>query len=226
MQIAILLYEGLTALDAVGPYEVLSRLPETSLRFVARQSGLKRTDTAGALALNADYSLEDVPHPDILVIPGGMAGTFAAAKDQLVLSWIQAAHATSQWTTSVCSGALLLGAAGLLKGLTATTHWAAQAALEQYGATYLPERFIQHGKLITAAGVSAGIDMAFYLAAQIAGPEMARAIQLEIEYDPQPPFDAGSLQKASQTTIDLTRQLLQQQAAQEQARMAQRAHKS
>ena len=213
MQIAILLYEGFTALDAVGPYEVLSRLPQAAVHFVARDVGPKRTDT-GSLALYADDTLTSIPHPDILVIPGGTAGTYAAAKDQHLLEWIQIAHASSQWTTSVCTGALLLGAAGILKGLTATTHWAAQATLESYGATYLPERFVRNGKIITAAGVSAGIDMALYLAGEIAGKPMAQAIQLGLEYDPHPPFDSGSLQKASAATGNLALQLLLKQPAQ------------
>ncbi len=220
MQIAILLYEGLTALDAIGPYEVFSRLPDATVHFVARDVGPKRTD-AGSLALLADYTLVTLPHPHILVIPGGLFGTCAAMKDQQLLAWIQSAYTSSQWTTSVCTGALLLGAAGILKGRTATTHWAAQATLEHYGATYLPERFVQHGKIITAAGVSAGIDMALHLAGEIAGRETAQAIQLGLEYDPQPTFDAGSLQKASAATVSLARQFLRKQAAQERARPVQ-----
>jgi len=219
MQIAILLYEGFTALDAVGPYDVLNRLPGATVRFVAEQIGPKRSDM-GSLALNADSTLASLPHPDILLIPGGGLGAFAAAKEQVLINWVQEAHTLSQWTTSVCSGALLLGATGILKGLTATTHWAAQAALEQYGAMYRSSRFIQQGKIITAAGVSAGIDMALYLAGEIAGCETAQAIQLEIEYDPHPPFDSGSLQKASAETVSLARQMLQEQMAQERARSA------
>ncbi len=205
MQIAILLYEGFTALDAVGPYEVLSRLPQATVHFVASSVGPKRADT-GSLALYADDTLTSIPHPDILVIPGGSAGTFAAAQDEHLLEWIQVVHASSQWTTSVCTGALLLGAAGILRGLTATTHWAARIPLESYGATYLPERFVRNGKIITAAGVSAGLDMALYLAGEIAGKPVAEAIQLVLEYDPHPPFDSGSLQKASAATISLVQQ--------------------
>ena len=217
MQIAILLYEGFTALDAIGPYDVLNRLPGATVCFVAEQVGPKRSDM-GSLALNADATLASLPHPDILLIPGGGLGAFAAAKEQVLINWVQEAHTYSQWTTSVCSGALLLGATGILKGLTATTHWAAQAALEQYGARYRSSRFIQQGKIITAAGVSAGIDMALYLAGEIASREIAQAIQLEIEYDPHPPFDSGSLQKASAATVSLARQLLQEQMAQERVR--------
>jgi putative intracellular protease/amidase len=207
MQIAILLYEGFTALDAVGPYEVLSRLPQATVHFVGSSVGPKRADT-GSLALYADNTLTDIPHPDIVVLPGGTSGTLAAAQDERLLEWIQVAHASSQWTTSVCTGALLLGAAGILKGLTATTHWAARAQLEAYGATYLPERFVRNGKIITAAGVSAGLDMALYLAGEIAGKPVAEAIQLGLEYDPHPPFDSGSLQKASAATLSLVQQLV------------------
>jgi putative intracellular protease/amidase len=207
MQIAILLYEGFTALDAVGPYEVLSRLPQATVHFVGSSVGPKRADT-GSLALYADNTLSSVPHPDILVIPGGGAGTFAAAQDEHLRAWVQTVHASSQWTTSVCTGALLLGAAGILKGLTATTHWAARAPLEAYGATYVPERFVRNGKIITAAGVSAGIDMALYLVGEIAGKPIAEAIQLGLEYDPHPPFDSGSPQKASATTLNLVQQVL------------------
>ncbi len=207
MQIAILLYEGFTALDAVGPYEVLSRLPQATVHFVGSSVGPKRADM-GSLALYVDDTLTSVPHPDILVIPGGTAGTFAAAQDEHLLEWVQIVHASSQWTTSVCTGALLLGAAGILKGLTATTHWAAQAQLEAYGATYLPERFVRNGKVITAAGVSAGLDMALYLAGEIAGRSIAEAIQLGLEYDPHPPFDSGSPQKASEATLNLVQQVL------------------
>ena len=213
MQIAILLYEGFTALDAVGPYEVLSRLPEATVHFVARDAGLKRTDT-GSLALYADEPLTGIPHPDILVIPGGTAGTYAAANDQYVLEWIQTAHASSQWTTSVCTGALLLGAAGILRGLNATTHWAGRASIEGYGATYLPERFVRNGKIITAAGVSAGLDMALYLVGEIAGKPTAQAIQLALEYDPHPPFDSGSLQKAEASVRNLALQMLLKQTGQ------------
>jgi len=211
MQIAILLYEGFTALDAVGPYEVLSRLPQATVHFVARDAGPQRTDT-GSLALYAYDALTAIPHPEILVIPGGAAGTYAAAKDQHVLDWLQTAHTSSRWTTSVCTGAVLLGAAGILRGLTATTHWAAQASLESFGATYLPERFVRNGKIITAAGVSAGLDMALYLAGEIAGKPVAQAIQLALEYDPHPPFESGSLQKAEASTRNLALQLLLKQS--------------
>jgi putative intracellular protease/amidase len=196
MDIAILLYEGLTALDAIGPYEVLSLLPGAEIRFVAKEAGPKRTDNR-FLALTADYTFADVTQPDIIVVPGSSTSTLAPMADGATLDWLRAAHEATQWTTSVCSGALILGAAGLLKGKRATTHWVALKYLAKFGAEAVSERVVEQGKIITAAGVSAGIDMALYLAGKIAGAETAQAIQLMIEYDPQPPFDTGSIEKAS-----------------------------
>lgn len=195
MNIAILLYEGLTALDAIGPYEVLSLLPDARVQFVAAEVGPKRTDN-GFLALTADYSLMDVSEPDVIVVPGSSTSTLAPMADRETLEWLRAAHEKTLWTTSVCSGALILAAAGLLKGRKATTHWMALKYLAKFGAEAVPERIVEQDRIITAAGVSAGIDMALYLAAKIAGVETAQAIQLMIEYDPQPPFSAGSLAKA------------------------------
>ncbi|HEX8493353.1 MAG TPA: DJ-1/PfpI family protein [Pyrinomonadaceae bacterium] len=195
MNIAILLYEGLTALDAIGPYEVLSLLPGAKIQFVARETGPKRTDN-GFLALSADYSFADAAAPDIVVVPGSSTSTLAPMADRETLDWLRLVHETTEWTTSVCSGALILGAAGLLKGKRATTHWVALKYLKQFGAEAVTERIVEEGKIITAAGVSAGIDMALYLAAKVAGEETAQAIQLMIEYDPQPPFDTGSIDKA------------------------------
>lgn len=199
LEIAILLYEGMTALDAIGPYEVLSRLPKTTIKLVAKEKGLIHTDTR-YLALNAMSVLSDVTTPDVILLPGGSAGTMKIAQEQSVLDWIRVAHTNSQWTTAVCTGTFLLGEAGLLAGIEATTHWASTSDLAKYNATYKPARFVQSGKIITAAGVSAGIDMALYLASKISGDEIAAAIQLAIEYAPEPPFDSGSIQKASQKT--------------------------
>ena len=194
MEIAILLFDRITALDAIGPYEVLRSAPGTTVRFVGRERGEKRTD-AGSLALVADYALEDVTAPDIVVIPGG-PGQIALMDDKDVLNWIRKVHVTSRWTTSVCTGSLVLAAAGLLKDAPATTHWLAMDYLRELGAYPTSERVVVHGKIITAAGVSAGIDMALRLVATEFGETVAQAIQLGIEYDPQPPFDAGSPQKA------------------------------
>jgi transcriptional regulator GlxA family with amidase domain len=203
MRIALLVFDRLTALDAVGPYEVLSRLPGADLRLVGKQVGVKRTDT-GALGLEADLALADLPDPDVVLVPGG-AGSRPLMSDAEVLDWVRAAHETSTWTTSVCTGALVLGAAGLLQGKRATTHWAYLDRLRELGAEPVSERVVEDGKVITAAGVSAGIDMALGLAARIAGEDVAHAIQLGIEYDPQPPFDSGSPAKAHPRVIELVR---------------------
>ena len=203
MRIALLLFDRLTALDAVGPYEVLSRLPGADLRLVAKEVGVKRTDT-GALGLEADLALSELTDPDVVVVPGG-AGSRPLMSDAEVLDWVRSAHETSTWTTSVCTGSLVLGAAGLLAGKRATTHWAYLDRLRELGADPVSERVVEDGKVITAAGVSAGIDMALGLAARIAGEQVAHAIQLGIEYDPQPPFDSGSPAKAHPNVIDLVR---------------------
>jgi putative intracellular protease/amidase len=203
MDIAILIYPRFTALDAVGPYEVLSRLPDARVRFVAEEVGPKRTDT-GQLALQADATLDELAHPDIVLVPGG-PGQAALMEDGPVHEWLRAAHETSSWTTSVCTGSLILAAAGLLTGVGATSHWLALEELGSLGAEPTPERVVFEGKIVTAAGVSAGIDMALALAARVAGEDVAQAIQLGIEYDPQPPFDAGSPQKAPARIVDAVR---------------------
>jgi putative intracellular protease/amidase len=204
MDIVIPLYDRFTALDAVGPYEVLSRLPGATVHFLgADGAGPKKTET-GMLTILTERELEDLPHPEVIVVPGGF-GTRVLMKDERVLQWIRAAHATSQWTTSVCTGSLLLGAAGILDGLKATTHWLELESLRELGAEPCEERVVAQGKVITAAGVSSGIDMALTLAAEIAGPEWAQGIQLGIEYDPQPPFDAGSTSKAPPEIVELVR---------------------
>jgi transcriptional regulator GlxA family with amidase domain len=203
MDIAILLYQRLTALDAIGPYEVLSRLPGADLKFVASETGPVRTDN-GMLTLMAEHPLEDMPHPDIVLVPGG-PGEVAARAGEPVLEWLRSADQTSTWTTSVCTGSLILAAAGLLDGKRATSHWLALEQLGRLGATPVAERVVFDGKIVTAAGVSAGIDMALALAAKIAGEHVAQAIQLGIEYDPQPPFDAGSPGKAPVELVELLR---------------------
>jgi transcriptional regulator GlxA family with amidase domain len=202
VQIAIPLFDGLTALDAVGPYEVLSRPPGWDVVFVAAEPGPKRTDNA-VLALTADASLADLPRPDIVVVPGGI-GTRSSANDGVV-EWIRAVHEHTRWTTSVCTGSLLLGKAGVLDGLRATSHWMALETLREYGAEPTSERVVEQGKVITAAGVSSGIDMALRLLQIELGDEVAQAVQLSIEYDPQPPFDAGSPEKAPPAIVDLVR---------------------
>jgi len=203
MEIAILLFPRLTALDAVGPYEVLRSLPGGDVKFVAAEPGPQRTDH-GALALVADFALEAVPAPAVMVVPGG-PGEADAREDPRVLEWVRRAHETSTWTTSVCTGSLILGAAGVLEGRRATSHWTALEDLRQFGAEPAGERVVVDGKVVTAAGVSSGIDMALALAAELAGEDVARGIQLAIEYDPQPPFDSGSTATASPQLVDRLR---------------------
>jgi putative intracellular protease/amidase len=195
MDIAILLYDRFTALDCIGPYELLSRVPGGRVRFVAKKAGPVTTDT-GMLTIVAEAAMADVPRPDILLVPGG-PGEEAALADPEIVDWVARAHETTKWTTSVCTGALILGAAGLLKGLDATTHWASAARLADFGARYTEKRVVRQGKIVTGAGVSAGIDLGLTLVAEEFGDDFAKALQLGIEYDPQPPFDCGAPSKAS-----------------------------
>jgi transcriptional regulator GlxA family with amidase domain len=201
MKIAIPLYQGFTALDAIGPYEVLRSVPGWEVEFVAKSRGEVRTDS-GAVGLSADRSLAEVGEPEIVLVPGGM-GTRAMMEDEELLSSLRRLDETSKWTTSVCTGSLLLAAAGLLDGKRATGHWAWLEPLREYGAEPVGGRYVEDGKVITAAGVSAGIDMALYLVGREAGPEVAQAIQLGIEYDPDPPFDSGSPEKAPPEIVEL-----------------------
>jgi transcriptional regulator GlxA family with amidase domain len=200
MKTAILIFDRLTALDAVGPYEVLRSVPGWEVQFVATSKGEKRTD-AGSLGITADYTLDEVTDPDIVLVGGG-AGNRPLLEDDEVLSWLREVDQSTKWTTSVCTGSLVLGAAGLLQGKRATGHWLYLDPLRAYGADPVGGRFVEDGKTITAAGVSAGIDMALHLVGREAGPEVAQAIQLAIEYDPQPPFDAGSPAKAPGAIVE------------------------
>jgi putative intracellular protease/amidase len=205
MRIAIPLYDRFTALDAVGPYDVLSRLPGAQVTWLAHEPGVVRNDN-GMLGIEATAAFEDLPDPEIVLVPGG-TGTNDVLEDERLLGWIRQAHETSEWTTSVCTGSLLLAAAGVLDGLEATSHWLDIGDLERYGARPTGRRVVEQGKVVTAAGVSSGIDMGLTLAAKIAGRDVAEAIQLSIEYDPQPPFDAGSVEKARPETVELIRSL-------------------
>ncbi|HEY2142623.1 MAG TPA: DJ-1/PfpI family protein [Solirubrobacteraceae bacterium] len=200
---AIPIYDGFTALDAIGPYEVMSRIPGASVTFLAAEPGPVRTDNK-TLTILAERTLDDAPHPDVVIVPGG-PGDVVEHAGEPVLEWLRDAHRTSTWTTSVCTGSLILAAAGLLDGKRATSHWLALDRLRELGAEPAAERVVFDGKLVTAAGVSAGIDMALTLTARIAGDLVAQAIQLGIEYDPQPPFDAGSPQKAPAAVVEAVR---------------------
>ncbi|MGW2329617.1 DJ-1/PfpI family protein [Streptomyces sp. NPDC001700] len=194
MQIAILLYERFTALDAVGPYDTLAGLPGAEPVFVAERRGPVRNDS-GSLQLVAEATLEEVARPDVVLVPGGPFPE-EQQKNPAVLAWLRAVDATTTWTTSVCTGSLILGSAGLLTGRRATTHWTAMEGLRALGAEAVDERYVFDGKYVTAAGVSAGIDMGLALAGRIAGDDTARTVQLMLQYDPQPPYDSGSPHKA------------------------------
>ncbi|MEV0198925.1 DJ-1/PfpI family protein [Nonomuraea sp. NPDC050691] len=200
MDVAILVYDGFTALDATGPFEVLSRLPDVRVRFVAATPGTTAADQPGfALAAGP---LEDMDRPDVVVVAGGST-TQGFLGDDAILSWLRRVHGTSRWTTSVCTGSLLLGAAGLLRGRRATTHWYELESLRRFGAEPVPERVVEDGRIMTAAGVSSGIDMALHVVDRLQGPAYAQAVQLGIEYDPQPPHDAGSVAKAPAEVVRL-----------------------
>ncbi len=199
MKIAFFLYEGMTALDFVGPLEILSRLPNASIQLIACKEG--PVAAGSGLVVNADYAFADIAAADVLVVPGSAsATTFQNAPE--VLAWIRQMHATTTWTTSVCTGSLILGAAGVLTGLKATTHWAVFDRLSRWGGVPTHRRVVEDGKVMTAAGVSAGIDMGLILAARLVGSEYAQAIQLALEYDPEPPFDVGSPEKAPKEILE------------------------
>ena len=202
MQIAIVLYPGLTALDAIGPYEVLRFLPDAEVRFVGAEPGPVVADS-GVLFLGATHSYAETPSPDLVLVPGSGPRTATAMADTELLDWLRQVHETTRWTSSVCTGAMILAAAGILEGLPATTHWMVQSGLAAMGAkAQRGQRIVRAGKIVTAAGVSAGLDLGLWLAGEIAGRERAETIQLYIEYDPQPPFDAGSPSKASKAVVD------------------------
>ena len=195
MQIAIGLYPEFTALDAIGPYQVLSLLPGAEVVICAEKKGLLPDDN-GLLNFDIVHTFEDVARPDVLLVPGGIITRKLARDDDPIVGWIRSAHEHTTYTTSVCTGSLLLGAAGLLEGKLATTHWLSYETLESYGATATEQRVVREGKIFTAAGVSAGIDLALTLVGREWGDDLAKALQLAIEYDPQPPFDSGAPSKA------------------------------
>jgi len=207
VQIAIVLYPGVTALDAVGPYEVLRLLPDAEVRFVGVEPGPIVADS-GVLFLGVTHSYQDTPKPDVVLVPGSGPRTATMMADRRLVEWLQHVHRTTSWTTSVCTGAMILAAAGLLDGVPATTHWNVQSGLAAMGAVpQRDERIVRAGKIVTAAGVSAGIDLGLWLVGQIAGRHRAETAQLYIEYDPRPPFDAGHPSKASRPTRDAATRL-------------------
>jgi putative intracellular protease/amidase len=204
MEIAIVAYENMAALDAIGPFEVLANIPDARTHWVGLAPGIVRSEENSGVGINVDEAIEDVPAPDIIVVPGGHGEQALRGNDRFI-TWLKTAHETTTWTTSVCTGSLLLGAAGILQGKRATSHWLALDDLKGFGAEPTLERVVVDGKVITAAGVSSGIDMGLTLAAKVAGDFVAQTIQLGIEYDPQPPFDAGSPTKAPQASVDYLR---------------------
>ncbi|KAI5075626.1 hypothetical protein GOP47_0009702 [Adiantum capillus-veneris] len=204
--VAIPLYHRFTALDGVGPYELLHAVPGVTVLFVSAQAGEAVTADLGMLHLLSTASFQDLPRPDIIVVPGG-PGTHGALQDPVFMDWLKKAHETSSYTTSVCSGSLALAAAGLLQGLEATSHWSCYEDLAKLGAVPTDKRVVQQGKIITSAGVSSGIDMALHLIALLKGEEMAKMVQLLVEYDPQPPYDAGSPKKAGEALMAKTQEL-------------------
>lgn len=200
MQIAIVLYPGFTALDFIGPYETLRWLPDAQVRFVWHEPGPVVADS-GVLVVGATHSFDETPAPDVVLVPGGFS-TMEHARDERVLDWLRRIHETTTWTASVCSGSVLLAAAGLLEGKRATSHWAAVQSLRAFGVTPVADERIVRAdeRIVTCAGVSAGIDLGLWLAGEIGGEAKAKAIQLSMEYDPQPPFDSGHMSKASAAT--------------------------
>lgn len=203
VEIAILLFDKLAPQDAVGPFEVMRNVPGWEVRTVGKEKGEVRSED-GALALVADHGLAEVRSADVVVVPGGI-GSRPLLEDDEVLDWLREIDRTTKWTTSVCTGSLILGAAGLLEGKRATSNWLLLEQLREHGADPVGGRFVEDGKILTAAGVTAGIDMALHLVAREAGPEIAQAVQLGIEYDPDPPFDSGSPEKAPPEIVELVR---------------------
>jgi len=199
MKVALVLYPGFTALDVVGPFQVLAAAPGVDTMLVAHQLGSVADDTARC-PLVATATFSDVPAPDVVVVPGS---ELSLDLDPDVVDWLSSAHATTTWTTSVGTGSTYLAAAGILAGKQATTHWASPTRIGEAGVHWSSRRVVQDGRVITAAGSTAGIDMALTLLGLSHGPAVAQAVQLALEYDPEPPYDAGSPAKAPHQISDL-----------------------
>lgn len=215
MEIAIMLYDGITALDAIGPYEVFAAEVRNKVKFVAKNKGLIKLDSKMGY-LHADYSFPEVNSADVLVIPGCSPPNYKTPmNDEETLNWIRQINITTKWTTTVCTGSLILGSAGLLNGIEATSHWGSLELLRSFGAIPTDERVVRHEKVITAAGVSAGIDMALNLVAWEFGEDAGKAVQLILEYDPQPPFNTGSPKKAPAQLLEQLGGMLEEIAKQD-----------
>jgi putative intracellular protease/amidase len=211
MKIVIYIYNGITMLDAIGPYEVLHNLPGAEVFFVAERRGEIKADS-GFVSINAKYEISEIKDADVLLIPGSNIAFVREMKNKNVLNWIEEMDKTTKWTVSVCTGSLILAATGLLNGLEATSHWKPIHLLKDYGVTPKRERIVEQGKYITSAGVSSGIDMALYLADRIAGETEAKVIQLRIEYDPHPIYDSGNYLKASEEVIKIAEKKMEKDA--------------
>lgn len=207
MQIVIYIYKGMTMLDAIGPYEVLRNVEGAEIKFVSKEKGEISADSQ-FIHINSKYSIDEVEQADILLIPGSTIAFIREMKDQKVLDWIRKINETTQKTVTVCTGSIILAATGLLEGKRATSHWKPIKLLSQFGATPTRERFIEEGKFITAAGVSAGIDMAIYLVSLLVGEKAAKAAQLSIEYDPKPMYNSGNFLEADPAVIELSEKIM------------------
>ncbi len=205
MKIAYVLYPDFTALDLVGPYEIISRWPEVDVRFLATSADPVRAD-CGLTVVPTDTP-QTLPDPDLIVVPGS-GNPLPVLRDQPLIDWLRAAAPQCQWTASVCTGAGIYAAAGLLTDKPTTTHWAFRDVVRAYGVEVVDERVVWQANHVSAAGVSAGIDMAFALTERVHGPDLAKALQLVIEYDPEPPFDSGSPAKADDATMRLATSVL------------------
>ena len=214
MKIAILLYNGITLLDAIGPYEVLSNLQNVEIFFVAKKRGDIKTDT-GYTSIKAKYNFKEVKEADILIIPGSSIAFIDIIKDEKTIQWIKQIDATTQFTTSVSSGSILLAKTGLLEGKFATSHWKTTNLLKEYKAIYKTDRIVKDDKYITSAGVSAGIDMALLLCDELVGEDQTKAIQLVIEYDPKPIYDSGNLKKAEEEITIIANKILKRNSKRE-----------
>jgi putative intracellular protease/amidase len=211
MKIAIYIYNGMTMLDAIGPYEVLSNIPGAEVFFIAERKGEINADS-NFIQINAKYDISNIREADVLLVPGSNIAFVREMKNKNVLNWIKEIDKTTKWTTSVCTGSLILAAAGLLDGLEATSHWKPINLLKDYGAIPKRERIVEQGKYITSAGVSSGIDMALYLADKIVGETETKAIQLRIEYDPNPKYKSGNYLQAEEEVIKLAEKRMEKDA--------------
>lgn len=217
LDVAFVLFPNVTQLDLTGPVQVLSRLGNASVHLVAGSTDPVMTDAG--FSINPTCTYKDCPSPHIVCVPGG-AGADDAMLDNELIEWLRQVSNSADWVTSVCTGSLVLGAAGLLQGKKATSHWLSRPMLADFGAIPVAERVVVDGKFVTGGGVTAGIDFALSLTAMIRGEEHAKLVQLSLEYDPQPPFRSGSPDDADQVIVDRIRELTQGSQSRRQARVS------